>query len=102
MDDSLEGRRREEVLSAAAERGWVHDPLRDAIGKTYQFRNFVEAWGWMSRVALVAEKSSHHPEWRNVYGTVEVVLISHDIGGLSERDVRLAERMDRLLAEATS
>ena len=69
---------------------------RDAIAKTYTFRNFVEAFGWMTRAALIAEKMNHHPEWSNVYRTVEVTLSSHDVGGLSERDVTLASRLDAL------
>lgn len=81
--------------------GWNLVSGRDAIEKTYQFRNFQEAFGWMTRVAEVAERMDHHPEWRNVYRTVEVVLTSHDAGGVTERDIRLAREMDRLIAEGT-
>ena len=74
--------------------GWTEMPGRDAIAKTFVFRDFNEAFGFMSRVALVAEKNDHHPEWRNVYKTVEVVLSTHDAGGLTPKDIALAEAMD--------
>ncbi|NKB26368.1 MAG: 4a-hydroxytetrahydrobiopterin dehydratase [Rhodobacteraceae bacterium] len=76
--------------------GWVLDGDSTGITKTFQFRNFVEAFGWMTRAAIIAEKMNHHPEWQNVYRTVEVRLTSHDTGGLSERDRKLAEKMDAL------
>jgi 4a-hydroxytetrahydrobiopterin dehydratase len=76
--------------------GWTLVDGRDAIQRTFTFRTFVEAWGFMSRVALHAEKLNHHPEWSNVYKTVEVTLSTHDAGGLSELDVKLAKIMDRL------
>lgn len=76
--------------------GWAEVEGRDAIAKTYEFANFIEAFGWMTRVAMVAEKLNHHPEWSNVYRTVEVTLSTHDAGGLTELDVRLATRMDKL------
>ena len=68
----------------------------DRISRSFRFGSFVEAFGWMSSVALVAEKLNHHPEWRNVYSKVEVDLTTHDVGGLSERDFELAAEMDRL------
>ena len=71
---------------------------RDAIQRSFRFRDFSEAWGFMTRAALLAEKADHHPEWFNVYTRVEVVLTTHDAGGLSARDVALAAAMDRLLA----
>ena len=70
----------------------------DRIARTFRFPDFVDAFGWMARVALVAEQMDHHPEWRNVYGTVEVELTTHAAGGLTERDLRLAREMDRLAA----
>ncbi|WP_300033453.1 4a-hydroxytetrahydrobiopterin dehydratase [uncultured Roseobacter sp.] len=76
--------------------GWQMVEGRDAIAKTYVFGNFVEAFGWMTRVAIWAEKLNHHPEWDNVYKTVNVVLTTHDTGGLSDLDARLARRMDSL------
>jgi 4a-hydroxytetrahydrobiopterin dehydratase len=76
--------------------GWSEVAGRDAITRTFTFRDFNEAFGFMTRVALVAEKADHHPEWRNVYKTVEAVLATHDAGGVTERDVRLAEAMDAI------
>ena len=76
--------------------GWSEVEGRDAIAKTFVFRDFNTAFGFMARVALVAEKMDHHPEWRNVYKTVEVTLSTHDAGGLTERDTKLAAAMDRI------
>ena len=76
--------------------GWSEAKGRDAIVKTFQFKSFSQAWGWMSRVALLAEKMDHHPEWFNVYDKVEVTLATHDAGGVTERDIELAAAMDRL------
>ena len=78
--------------------GWSEVKGRDAITKTFVFADFNEAFGFMTRAALVAEKLNHHPEWLNVYKTVEVTLSTHDAGGLTERDVTLAEAMDKMLA----
>ena len=75
---------------------WSEVPGRDAITRKFTFKNFNEAFGFMTRVALVAEKMDHHPEWFNVYKTVEVTLSTHDAGGLSELDIKLAEAMDKL------
>lgn len=74
--------------------GWSEVEGRDAIGRTFVFADFNEAFGFMTRVALIAEKSDHHPEWRNVYKTVEVVLTTHDSGGVTRRDIALARAMD--------
>jgi 4a-hydroxytetrahydrobiopterin dehydratase len=74
--------------------GWTDVPGRDAIQKKFTFKDFNAAFGFMSRVALMAEKMDHHPEWFNVYNRVEVVLSTHDAGGVSERDVKLAAFMD--------
>ncbi len=70
---------------------------RDAIQRLFRFRDFNEAWGFMSRVALLAEAQDHHPEWFNVYNRVEITLTTHDAGGLSARDVKLALAIDALL-----
>ena len=87
----------EERRKALAElEGWTTVDDRDAITKTFSFRDFNEAFGFMSRVALVAEKMNHHPEWFNVYRTVEVTLSTHDAGGLTELDVQLASAMNRI------
>ncbi|MBR2121003.1 MAG: 4a-hydroxytetrahydrobiopterin dehydratase [Pseudomonadota bacterium] len=77
-------------------KGWSEVSGRDAIAKTFTFKDFNEAFGFMTRAALVAEKSDHHPEWRNVYRTVEVVLSTHDAGGVTARDIALAEAMDKI------
>jgi 4a-hydroxytetrahydrobiopterin dehydratase len=76
--------------------GWTLVDGRDALEKTYTFANFIDAFGWMTRAAIVAEKMNHHPEWFNVYKTVRVTLTTHDAGGLSALDVKLAAEMDRL------
>lgn len=76
--------------------GWREVPGRDAMTKTFVFEDFNAAFGFMTRVALIAEKLNHHPEWFNVYKTVEVTLATHDAGGVTERDVALAQAMDQL------
>jgi 4a-hydroxytetrahydrobiopterin dehydratase len=76
--------------------GWTPVEGRDAIAKSYRFADFVAAFGFMSKVALLAEKADHHPEWFNVYNRVDVVLTTHDAGGLSMRDVALARAIDAL------
>jgi len=76
--------------------GWSEAAGRDAITKKFVFKDFNQAFGFMTRAALVAEKMDHHPEWFNVYKTVEVTLATHDAGGVTERDIALAEAMDRL------
>nr|WP_274610933.1 4a-hydroxytetrahydrobiopterin dehydratase [Rhodovibrio sodomensis] len=75
--------------------GWTVAADRDAIQKTFQFKSFNAAFGFMQRVALAAEKMDHHPEWFNVYNRVDITLSSHDVGGTSERDIQLAEKADR-------
>ncbi|HKS17584.1 MAG TPA: 4a-hydroxytetrahydrobiopterin dehydratase [Bradyrhizobium sp.] len=74
--------------------GWAEAPGREAIARTFTFKDFNEAFGFMSRVALIAEKHDHHPEWRNVYKTVEVVLATHDAGGVTRLDIDLAKAMN--------
>jgi 4a-hydroxytetrahydrobiopterin dehydratase len=74
--------------------GWTEVKGREAIAKTFVFKDFNEAFGFMSRAALVAEKHDHHPEWRNVYKTVEVVLATHDADGVTARDIELATAMN--------
>ena len=74
--------------------GWAEAKGRDAIVKTFQFKSFSQAWGWMSRVALLAEKMDHHPEWVNVYGRVDVTLSTHSAGGVTEKDIAMARKMD--------
>jgi 4a-hydroxytetrahydrobiopterin dehydratase len=77
---------------------WDYDDARDAITRQFVFADFVEAFGFMTRVAILAEKADHHPEWSNVYARVDVLLTTHDAGGLSARDVALAHAIDALVA----
>ena len=77
---------------------WRWDESRDAIGRSFAFRDFSEAFAFMTRVALIAEKADHHPEWTNVWNKVDVLLTTHDSGGLTEKDVELAKSIDGLLA----
>ena len=89
--------RRTKVGAAAALTGlpgWSASEGRDAITRTFKFADFNAAFGWMTRIALAAEKLDHHPEWFNVYSRVEVVLATHDAGGVTELDVKLAKIMD--------
>lgn len=86
---------RAEALPALGDTGWHAVPGQDAIRKVWKFRNFSEAWGFMSRAALKAEALNHHPEWRNVYNVVDVTLSTHDCHGLSDLDLRLARAMDK-------
>jgi 4a-hydroxytetrahydrobiopterin dehydratase len=94
MAEKLAADKRDAALARLT--GWSDVKGRDAIAKTFTFKDFNEAFGFMSRVALVAEKMDHHPEWSNVYKTVNVTLSTHDAGGLTELDVKLAEAMDRI------
>lgn len=93
MAEKLKDRTLLEPLLAT---GWALVEGRDAIAKTFTFKDFNAAFGWMTRVALVAEKMDHHPEWFNVYKTVKVTLSTHDTGGLTDLDVKLARKMDAL------
>ena len=78
---------------------WVEVEDRDAIRKTFHFSNFSEAWGFMSQVALAAEKMDHHPEWFNVYNRVEIILTTHDVEGVTDRDIKLARIINELEPE---
>ena len=90
----LEGEQRQAALAALI--GWMPVADRDAIRKTYKFGDFSAAFGFMTRSALVAERMDHHPEWFNVYNRVDVVLSTHDAGGLTEKDIALATAMDAI------
>lgn len=79
--------------------GWVEVADRDAIRKSYHFGDFSEAWGFIARIALLAEKMDHHPELFNVYNRVEIALSTHDAGGLSELDIKLARAIDEIAPE---
>ncbi|MEM9756270.1 MAG: 4a-hydroxytetrahydrobiopterin dehydratase [Pseudomonadota bacterium] len=94
MSAKLEGADRAEALKALAASGWAAVEGRDAISKTFKFTDFVQAFGFMSKVAILADKMNHHPEWYNVYNRVDITLTTHDAGGLSPLDVALAEKID--------
>ncbi len=94
MTNRLTGEARKAALATL--HGWSEAKGRDAIERTFTFADFSEAFGFMARVALVAEKHDHHPEWRNVYKTVEVTLSTHDAGGLTMNDVALAQAMNAI------
>lgn len=96
MAEKLTDDQRDELITPLLEAGWQHDAKRDAISKTFRFKTFVEAFGFMTQAAIHAEKLNHHPEWSNVYNTVDVKLTTHDAGGLTELDAKLAKRMDGL------
>ncbi|HET9067463.1 MAG TPA: 4a-hydroxytetrahydrobiopterin dehydratase [Amaricoccus sp.] len=91
---------RETLLPALGEAGWGAVPGQDAIRKIWKFRSFSEAWGFMSRAALAAEKLGHHPDWSNSYNLVDVTLTTHATGGLTRLDLDLANRLDRLAGAA--
>ncbi len=76
---------------------WTHEPTRDAITRQFKFADFVQAFGFMASVAIIAEKMDHHPEWSNVYNRVDILLTTHDADGLSERDAKLAEAIEALV-----
>lgn len=86
------------VMAQLTGSGWQLVPERPAIRKVLIFRDFVEAFGFMSQVAIVAEKMNHHPEWSNAYRKVDIILTTHATGGLTDLDVKLARRIDRLAA----
>src|SRR6187551_915568 len=92
--EKLSGDARKAALAKLS--GWSEVAGRDAITRKFVFKDFNAAFGFMTRAALVAEKMDHHPEWFNVYKTVEVTLSTHDDGGLTDRDVKLAEAMDKI------
>ena len=83
-------------------KGWSDVSGRDAINKKFEFKDFNEAFGFMTRAALVAEKMNHHREWFNVYSKVEVTLSTHDAGGVTEFDFKLAEAMDKIASQSSS
>ncbi|MCV6592088.1 MAG: 4a-hydroxytetrahydrobiopterin dehydratase [Silicimonas sp.] len=94
MNARLEGDARVAALAELQAAGWSLVEGRDAVRRDFKFASFADAWGWMSRVAVIAEKLDHHPEWFNVYNRVEVVLTTHSVKGLSDLDLRLARAMD--------
>ena len=96
MVEKLNAKERAGLLATLP--AWQLVEGRDAITRSFRFKDFSEAWGFMARVALLAEAQDHHPEWFNVWNRVEITLATHDAGGLSARDVRLAQAIDGLLA----
>ena len=95
MIEQLSEGERADALDALAD--WDYDESRDAIARTFTFEDFSEAFAFMTQVALLAEKADHHPEWSNVYNRVDIVLTTHDAGGLSSRDVDMANAIDALV-----
>jgi 4a-hydroxytetrahydrobiopterin dehydratase len=95
MTSKLSGQARADALATLG--GWSEVPGRDAIGRSFSFADFNQAWGFMTRVALAADKADHHPEWSNVYNKVEIVLSTHDAGGVSDKDVALARFIDSIV-----
>ena len=96
MPEKLTGNARQSALAKLS--GWSEVEGRDAISRKFTFKDFSEAFGFMARAAMMAEKLDHHPEWFNVYNKVEVTLATHEAGGVTERDVKLAQEMNRLAA----
>jgi 4a-hydroxytetrahydrobiopterin dehydratase len=94
MTNKLTGEERQKALKELA--GWSEMSGRDAIAKRFEFKDFKEAWAFMSRVTDAAEAMQHHPEWTNIYNRVDVVLSTHDAGGLTAKDIQLAEAMDKV------
>ena len=92
MTPKLSGKERGDALAGI--RGWDEVPGRDAITRKFVFADFNEAFGFMTRVALAAEKMDHHPEWSNVYKTVEITLATHDSGGVTAKDIALARKIN--------
>jgi 4a-hydroxytetrahydrobiopterin dehydratase len=95
MIEQLTQEERTAALDALDE--WDYDEARDALTRQFVFSDFVEAFGFMTRVAILAEKTDHHPEWSNVYNRVDILLTTHDAGGLSVRDVAMAKTIERLI-----
>ena len=96
MTEKLHGAARAEALERLKATGWSEVEDRDAITKSFKFDGFVGAFGWMTKAAIHAEKANHHPEWSNTYNRVTVTLTTHDVDGLSDKDVALADIMDGL------
>jgi 4a-hydroxytetrahydrobiopterin dehydratase len=95
MIDQLNEAERASALDSLGE--WDFDESRDALTRQFVFADFSEAFGFMARVALLADKADHHPEWSNIYNRVDIALTTHDAGGLSHRDVALATAIDKLV-----
>jgi 4a-hydroxytetrahydrobiopterin dehydratase len=96
MTDKLTDAEHRDLIEPLLANDWALAKGGDAITKTFTFKNFIQAFGWMTQVAIHAEKLNHHPEWSNVYKTVEVALTTHDADGLTPLDAKLARHMDEL------
>jgi 4a-hydroxytetrahydrobiopterin dehydratase len=96
MVENLSDEMRTADLAELLTAGWKLVEGRDAIARQFKFKTFNQAFGWMTRMAMYAEKWDHHPEWSNTYNRVDVVLTTHSVGGLSELDIKLAKMMDKL------
>jgi 4a-hydroxytetrahydrobiopterin dehydratase len=95
MTDKLDDTKREDALRSLV--GWTYDAADAAIIRDFKFKDFSEAFAFMSRVAMAAEKAGHHPDWSNSYNSVSIRLSTHDAGGLSDKDIALAKAIDKLL-----
>ncbi len=96
MVEKLVGKAREDGLKTL--NGWVYDDAAGAISHAFKFKDFSEAFAFMTRVALAAEKAGHHPDWSNSYNSVTITLSTHDAGGLTEKDIALAQAIDKIMA----
>jgi len=96
MAEKLSNEERAAALQVLQTSGWAHEAGRDALSKSFKFKDFITAWAWMSAVAMVSEKMNHHPEWSNIYNRVEVTLTTHDANGLTQLDLDLARKMDAI------
>ena len=94
MTNKLNNEEKTIFIGEQTKNGWKYIEENDSIYKKFEFKNFVDAFSWMTKVALFAEKINHHPEWFNVYKTVEVTLKTHDLNSLSVLDKKLSEKMD--------
>ena len=99
MANKLNHQDKKNFISAQTKNGWQYIKENDSIHKKFEFKNFVDAFSWMTKVALFAEKINHHPEWFNVYKIVEVTLKTHDVNSLSDLDKKLSEKMDLFFVE---
>ena len=96
MVEKLVGKAREDGLKTL--NGWVYDDAAGAISHAFKFKDFSEAFAFMTRAALAAEKAGHHPDWSNSYNSVTITLSTHDAGGLTEKDIALAQAIDKIMA----
>ena len=96
MVDNLSNSERNQALRGL--NGWIYDDAASTISRVFKFKDFSEAFGFMARVALAAQQADHHPDWSNSYNSVTIRLSTHDAGGLTEKDIALAQAIDKLLA----